>query len=316
MRHGTTAVLCAVLLLAVAASGGPARVTGRSGGRGAVAAPAAGHVSGRRWDDGATARWWTPNRMAAAVNVSVSPAGAARRNAVTWPAPTGRGRYFAGMPSVGVLFATGRGMRAHTCTAAVVHSTHADVIITAAHCGGGTRRAFVPGYDGSRGAVHAPYGIWAVAGAWRPAGFTQRGAGSDLDVAFLRLRRDARGRGVEGLTGGNRLLRAWGWVHRVTVVGYPAAGPHNPADRALRCAGTTARLAGRHQMRFTCHGFYGGTSGAPWFTRVDPRTGTGDVIGVIGGENGGGPRYGTERVSYSPLLGLAAFSAYRSAGAA
>ncbi len=239
--------------------------------------------------------------------------------AATVPRPRTRwgpqGRFFAGLPTVGVLFAVDRGMRAHTCTASVVHSPHHDVVLTAAHCLGGSHRAFVPMYDGARGADRARYGVWAVSGGWRPAGWTSRGAGSDLDVSFLRLRPDAAGRRVEDLTGGNRLTRATGYVHRVTVVGYPDAGPHNRGDRALECTARTSRLPGRRQLRFVCGGFYGGTSGAPFLTGVDPRTGAGDVIGEIGGWNGGGPADGSDRISYAPLYGDEAFRQFAAAAA-
>ncbi|MDI5974431.1 trypsin-like peptidase domain-containing protein [Streptomyces sp. SL13] len=302
-RSLATAALCALLLAAVPPYHPAAPLAAAGGG----------------WSDAAATRYWTADRTAAAL-APTAPAGpavaatrAGPRRAAAGPATARRGRFFAGLPTVGVLFATGRGARAHTCTASVVHSPHGDVVLTAAHCVGGTHRAFVPMYDGSGGRVRTPYGVWAVGGTWHPAGWTAHGPGSDLDVAFLRLRPDAHGRTVEHYTGANRLVTTTSYVHRVTVVGYPAAGAHNRADRALRCAGPTVRLPGRRQMRFACHGFYGGTSGAPWLTGIDARTGRGEVIGEIGGENGGGPERDSERVSYSPLLGSAALAAYRGA---
>lgn len=222
-------------------------------------------------------------------------------------------RTFRGLPSVGVLYTVGHGMRSHHCTASVVHSPQHDVILTAAHCAAGPHSAFVPMYTPSQDAGHQPYGVWKVGGSWRPAGWRAFGPGSDLDVAFLRLRPDGRGRNVEDLTGGNRLARTGGYTHRVTVVGYPTAGSHNPADRAVRCSGRTTRLAGFHQMRFACRGLWGGTSGSPWLTGIDSRTGLGTVIGEIGGLNRGGPPVGNDRVSYSPLYGTPALRLYDAA---
>jgi hypothetical protein len=49
-------------------------------------------------------------------------------------------------------------------------------------------------------------------------------------------------------------------------------------------------------MRFNCDGFPNGTSGSPWVTNVNPSTGLGTVIGVIGGYEEGG---NTPQVSYS-----------------
>ncbi len=51
-----------------------------------------------------------------------------------------------------------------------------------------------------------------------------------------------------------------------------------------------------------CDGFFSGTSGSPWFTRFDEKKGSGDVVGVLGGLNGGGPEgEESDKVSYSPV---------------
>lgn len=294
------AAVCAVLLAAVPLPR-PVGAAGPTGG------PAAATRTGRDaggWDGEAAARFWTPGRMAAAVGL---PAAARTRR------PAHRfGAFFSGLPSVGTLFETGRGLRAHSCTASVVHSAHGDIILTAAHCVGGTHRAFVPLYSSAR--TRQPYGIWAVGAVFRSPRWRTTGAGTDLDAAFLRVRPDARGRTLEQLTGGNRLTRVSGYRHQVTVIGYPDAGRHNPADRAIRCTGTTGRLAGRRQMRFSCEGYYGGTSGSPWLVRLDTRSRTGQVIGAIGGFNNGGPAGpDNQRVSYSPLYGDEVFRLFRTA---
>nr|WP_202447777.1 trypsin-like peptidase domain-containing protein [Streptomyces sp. SID5468] len=281
----------------------------------AAAPPAAAHTARHPrtsiWTDEDAAGFWTEERMADATppdtrrdtDETAAPPAYGSRSTVL------RARTFAGVPTVGVLFSLGAGMRAHRCTASVVHSPRHDLIVTAAHCGTGTHQAFVPMYDRYRDGRHQPYGVWAVTRGWRPAHYRTTGAGTNYDVAFLRVRADARGRHVEDLTGANRLTRVSGYVHRVTVIGYPAATRHH-GDRPVICTTRSTRLRTTRQMRILCGGFYGGTSGAPWLTAFDPRTGTGELIGNIGGRDGGGP---DDVISYSPRYGRAVFRLYAEA---
>lgn len=256
------------------------------------------------WSNEDAAAFWTAERMA-----SATPSDERRPSVTRERALVRRATPFAGIPAVGVLFSLGSGMRTHQCTASVVRSPHHNVILTAAHCGTGTHQAFVPMYDRHRDGRHQPYGVWAVAHGWRSVRYSYYGTGSNLDVAFLRVRPDARGRNVQDRTGGNRLTRTRGYVHRVTVIGYPAATRRHP-DRAITCTTTSTRLRGLRQMRIRCGGFYGGTSGAPWLVRYNARTRTGDVIGNIGGRDGGGP---DDVISYSPLYGAAVMRLYEQA---
>jgi hypothetical protein len=134
-------------------------------------------------------------------------------------------------------------------------------------------------------------------------------------VAFLTTAPGPAGVGVEDVTGGNQVARTPGWRSTVTVLGYPderASG--DPSGLAIACTRRTTRLheAGLHQLRFLCGGFYSGTSGGPWFSRFDPGGATGTVVGLIGGEGGGGPN---DRISYSPFFGKAVLALYRKATA-
>jgi V8-like Glu-specific endopeptidase len=271
-----------------------------------VTAAASDPGPGPDWSDAAAGRFWTAARMAAATPLDARP----QRYAT--PGVRGvvrRATAFTGVPSVGVLFSLGGALRAHRCTASVVASPHHDLIVTAAHCGTGTHQAFVPMYNRLRDGRHQPYGVWAVARGWRSARYRAVGAGTDLDVAFLRVRRDAHGRAVQDRTGGNRLTRTGGYEHRVTVIGYPALTRHH-TDQAVICTTGSTRLRGVRQMRIVCGGFYGGTSGAPWLVHYDQRTRTGELIGNIGGQDGGGP---DDRLSYSPVYGDAVLRLYRQA---
>jgi V8-like Glu-specific endopeptidase len=263
-----------------------------------------------QWTAQAAARFWTPERMAGSMPASGGrPARIAQAAGGSGaPGPQGAAVHFAGVPTVGVLFSVGDDLAAHYCTASVVHSPGHDLILTAAHCEPGSDIGFVPQYRAGSG--RQPYGIWAVDEVFTdPRWAPDDDAASDYDVAFAKVRPDPHGRRVEDATGANRLARTPGYRNRVTVVGYPRLGD-DPADRAVTCTTTTERLGERHQLRLTCGGFPGGTSGSPWLLADGARGRTGTVIGLIGGLDGGGP---DDRISYSPLFSDAVLALYRTA---
>ena len=208
---------------------------------------------------------------------------------------------FSGVPSVGALFST-VGEKTHFCTASVVDSAAGDLLITAAHCvyskasGYAKHVVFVPGYhDGER-----PYGSWAiskitVASGWR------RSQNPDLDVAFLTVRSR-----IQGRTGGLRLGIGRGYEQTIEPVGY-----NDTDERPVTCRTKSFKFR-RGQLEFYCHNFWNGTSGGPWITGFNPRTGTGTVIGVIGGYEQGG---NTPQVSYSVSFGTAVAVLYEAAEA-
>src|SRR5215471_9132934 len=79
------------------------------------------------------------------------------------------------------------------------------------------------------------------------------------------------------------------------------------ATRATSCSSPatltgprrTASQQSTYQVRFECGGFFGGTSGSPWVTNFNLKSGTGTIVGVIGGYQEGGA---TDSVSYSSYL--------------
>ncbi|MFJ3903656.1 trypsin-like serine peptidase [Streptomyces sp. NPDC090025] len=212
------------------------------------------------------------------------------------------GEHIDGVPGVGAFFTLGRDISTHSCTGTVVHSPHGDTVITAAHCGiEPGRAAFVPGYDGERDAAHQPYGTWVVDKVWRDPRY-RRGAthspSADHDLMFVRLRPDRSGRPVEAVTGAQRLRRTPAYDNEdVSVIGYPSRR-EDPEDRPVKCQVTSTRLPGFRQLRMACGGYVSGVSGGPWLLGFDGTTG--DVVGVTGGTDNGGPN---DRVSYSPLIG-------------
>jgi V8-like Glu-specific endopeptidase len=213
------------------------------------------------------------------------------------------GRSFSGTPAVGALFTVSGGqLRKHFCTASVVDSPAGDLVITAAHCVSGKapgRIAFVPGY---RSGV-APYGVWLTSavlsdGVWQASG------DPDHDVAFLVVHRTGSGDRIQDLTGGEQLGIGWPARVWVDVIGYPDA-----TERPITCENESKPL-GASEMEFDCGGYTDGTSGGPFLGRVDPSTGDGTVIGVIGGYEQGG---NIASVSYSPGFGRAVQALYQAA---
>lgn len=263
-----------------------------------------------RWTNKAAARFWTPERMADSMPSSarqLEPV--AEPGAIPGPfASAGEAVHFGGVPTVGVLFSVDGDLTAHFCSASVVHSPGHDLVLTAAHCRLGADIGFVPQYQA--GKARQPYGIWAVTQVFTDPRWTPGdNAASDYDFAFARVGPAPGGQRIEDVTGANRLARTPGYHNRITVVGYPHTS-EDPADQAISCTTGTARLEGRRQLQFACAGFFGGTSGSPWLLNYNTRTKSGTVIGLIGGQDGGGL---TDRISYSPFFDDAVQQLYRQA---
>jgi V8-like Glu-specific endopeptidase len=218
-------------------------------------------------------------------------------------APMRNGQPFSGEPAVGALFTTSSGqLGKHFCTASVVDSPAGDLVLTAAHCVTGISGTidFVPGYDNGP----APYGVWTVTKvyvdqAWRSS------ARQDDDFAFLRVSDPSSSIPVEDETGAEKLATGTPAGRQlVRVIGYPDA-----TNQPVTCQ-NWLREPMRDQLEFDCGGYTDGTSGGPFLSQVDPSTGQGQVIGVIGGYEQGG---NTPQVSYSAVLGSSAAALYKQA---
>ncbi|MEV5504962.1 trypsin-like serine peptidase [Streptomyces orinoci] len=252
---------------------------------------AGGNHKERSWSSEQAQRFWGPSRTAQQDDDADAGSEAQRI--------TGSARHFGGVPSVGVIFYTGDDMKSHHCTASVVHSPKGNLIVTAGHCSIGDDAAFVPDYQ--QGADKQPYGVWPLTRTFTDPRRSDTGEGSNLDFAFATVKPDDKGRQIEQVTGANRLIRTPGFVNRVTVIGYPSAD-EDPADEAIRCTAMTSRLEDYNQLKMRCDGFFSGTSGSPWLVRFNEKTRTGDLVGVLGGLNGGGPDGDKSAdVSYSPV---------------
>jgi len=213
------------------------------------------------------------------------------------------GEPFDGTSAVGALFTLSGGqLNRHFCTASVVDSPHRDLVITAAHCVTGkspSQIAFVPGYHSGR----APFGVWLISAVLSDSAW-QASADPDHDVAFLVVHQEGRSTRVQDLTGGEQLGIGWPTRAWVQVIGYPDA-----TQQPITCQNESKPL-GPRQMEFDCGGYTNGTSGGPFLGRVNPSTGAGTVIGVIGGYEEGGD---IASVSYSPWFGSAVEALYQTA---
>ncbi|MFF3402742.1 trypsin-like serine peptidase [Streptomyces sp. NPDC002659] len=276
-------------------------------------------------------RFWTPERVASATDPAARPAPpSASGGPGAKAAPKGTGprglsaradmptaEHILGAKSVGTLFTTvqdpqTKEMRAHSCSASVVESSGHNMILTAGHCGLGTNTIFVPWYRAESSVGNQQYGIYRVADWFRDNRYAKnsKAAVSDLDFAFATLK-PTNGKNVQDVVGANTLSRTPRYDNDVTMVGYPAS--HNPEDHPVQCPVRTAALPGFYQMQAECRGMWGGVSGGPWFSKIDWTTGTGEIIGNVGGYNGGGNDANVDWLTYSPMHGDTFFQLYEEA---
>ncbi|MFD9722600.1 hypothetical protein [Streptomyces sp. NPDC059072] len=257
------------------------------------------------WTDEDAIKFWTPERMKSAVDPGRPSAAAVPSvgsSLLKPPSLSASGmptaEHFLGAKSVGTIFTydttdpgTGQA-RAYGCSASVVDSPGHNLILTAGHCSGG-KAVFVPWYRSEYTLENQTYGFYRINAAdWyvdKNYVHNSKAAISDVDYAH------------------------------VTMVGYPKAA-HNPERHPVRCPVKTEALPGFYQMRAECAGMWGGVSGGPWFSKINWDTGTGEIIGNVGGYYGGGmdvpdsdPRY--NQITYSPLHGDHFFRLYADAKA-
>lgn len=294
---GLMAAFAAITMLAGLAPAGTADAATRDS---APAGPAVVHTVATA-DQGIAAGYWTPARMASTASAASAP------SAQSGPPPgTPNSAHFNGVRTVGALFFT-TGTKNHFCTATVIDSATLNIVLTAAHCvygsGYATHVAYVPGWHNGV----SPYGVWPVQSITVASGW-QQSQNSNLDFAFLKVAPPSGQRQpVQLVTGGLQLGINTGYAHPVTVIGY-----NNTDSQPIRCA-TKSFEAWAGQMEFYCNGFWDGTSGGPWITNFNQATGTGTVIGDIGGYEQGGDYTWS---SYSDYYGQATLQLFLQAEAA
>ncbi|MFI9647389.1 trypsin-like serine peptidase [Streptomyces sp. NPDC052040] len=212
-----------------------------------------------------------------------------------------------GLKSVGTIFTysadpTTEQMHAHKCSASVVASPGHNLILTAGHCSGG-KAVFVPLYAAENTLDKQTLGFYRISDWFvddRYVHNTKKPI-SDLDFAFGRLEPAKSGKQAQDVVGANTLVRTPGYLNKVTMLGYPSS--HDPEDHPVRCPTQTEALPGFYQIQAKCRGMWGGVSGGPWFSQVDWAKGTGEIIGNVGGYNGGGNDADVDWLTYSPMHG-------------
>ena len=208
-----------------------------------------------------------------------------------------------GRAAVGALFTSADGrLGSHFCTASVVSSPAGNLLITAAHCLQGRSLSpagsivFAPGYHDGR----FPRGVWMVTTEYVDAAWS-KDQNPDDDVAFLVVGR--KGTRIQRHTGAET-LKIGEPIQMVQVVGYP-----DQTNEPITCTAQAHYFSPR-EMVFNCDNFTNGTSGGPFLADVNPKTGEGSVIGVIGGYENGGD---TPNVSYSPRFFSVILALYKTA---
>jgi V8-like Glu-specific endopeptidase len=209
------------------------------------------------------------------------------------PGTRKRGVPFNGTAAVGALFTQTKGhLGQHFCTASVVHSEKGNLLITAAHCliGHSLKPTgsieFAPGYHSGK----FPYGRWPVTAYYVDSDWSSHQNPND-DVAFLKVDKP-----IEQTTGAEHFVSNQQPPMKVTVIGYP-----DTASRPISCTNTARAYdppgSDLTQLVFHCGGYTDGTSGGPFLMNVNPKSGDGEVVGVIGGYQQGGDQ---ADISYSP----------------
>lgn len=272
-------------------------------------------------------RYWTPERIRAAVPVNLAQSGGT--DTPSRPAPGQQQKrslaneptrqVAEGIATVGVFLiraTDGSPTPDQFCTASAVASPTKSLVITAAHCLKGDRRhkdfAFVPGYRAGVStagqAGEAPYGVFPVQEdkIWIDARYRASTPDDDVDFAVLSVGANVRGQLLEDAVGpGNELTSvptAQLARKAVTLVGYPG-GQKTP----LQCTNDTTAFQGRF-MEINCEGFRTGVSGGPFLENFDGRRG--NLTGIIGGYKTGGL---FDHTSYTSQFDEDVFRLYRQA---
>ncbi|MFE3885762.1 trypsin-like serine peptidase [Streptomyces lydicus] len=174
--------------------------------------------------------------------------------------------------TTGRVFFTYQG-RTAACSGDAVTSGNKSTVLTAGHCvklGGvwHTDWIFVPGYhDGE-----APYGKWAAAKTLSTPQWTaSEDINYDVGAAVVA---PLDGKKLTDVVGGQGLSFNSGYSKAMYAFGFPAAAPYD-GSKLIYCSGTTFKdplFSGDHGL--ACN-MTGGSSGGPWFTAFDEKTGTG-----------------------------------------
>jgi V8-like Glu-specific endopeptidase len=230
-------------------------------------------------DPAADLAYWTPERLAAAMERGAPGEGSphavpdreqapstAGPDASAAQAATGRGQRVAPVAHIGRLFGVDD-VGQYECSANVVQSGNRSTIATAGHCVVehryfSTHLVFFPAYDSGESAL----GAWPVVGGNVPTSWYEQGDDDD-DAAFLAVARNAAGADIQSVTGASPVVFDAARVQRASGYGYPAEGRYD-GETLTRCQGTTA-ASGSERISFLCD-MTPGVSGGPLFIGDGP----------------------------------------------
>jgi V8-like Glu-specific endopeptidase len=198
----------------------------------------------------------------------------------------------------------------YVCSGSAVDSPDRSTVLTAGHCvvdpetaTDATNWAFVPGYVDGR----APYGIFPATHLATTSGW--RGAEDfDVDLAFANVGPNAAGKRLVDVVGGQAIAFGTARGQTTFAFGYPAVAPWS-GQRLIHCAGTVVQdttPVPSTDQGLSCT-MTPGSSGGPWFSRFDPRSGRGTLTSLTSFSYTNLPG-----VLWGPYLGPVAQSLYDS----
>ncbi|MEV4707909.1 hypothetical protein [Actinoplanes sp. NPDC049316] len=237
--------------------------------------------------------YWTPARMAAAVDLDLKDSAGTGSAAVPQGKP---GSVAPALPSkgmaslnqsvtVGKVYVTTPGGTGQ-CSASALNSGKRRLVITAGHCvhagaGGGwySNFIFVPGFRQGNEPV-GRFVAWTLTS--RTAWINNSNSDEDMAIAVMN-NGGIYGAKVVDTVGGMGLRWNWGYSVAVTILGYPAAGGF-PGDVQYFCQGTTWN-GHSQQVRAWCN-MTQGSSGGPWLQEYNDQTGLGYTNSVVSHRHG------------------------------
>ncbi|MGZ4604245.1 MAG: trypsin-like serine peptidase [Kineosporiaceae bacterium] len=171
----------------------------------------------------------------------------------------------------------------YVCSGSAVDSPDRSTVLTAGHCvidpESGTTAVnwvFVPGYGDGR----APYGIFPATHLATTAGW-RTGEDFDVDVAFANVGPNGAGRRLVDVVGAQSIAFGAARGQTMFAFGYPAVAPWT-GERLIHCSGVVVQdtsPAPSTDQGMSCT-MTPGSSGGPWFSRFDPRTGRGTLTSL------------------------------------
>jgi V8-like Glu-specific endopeptidase len=263
----------------------------------APSASAAPSLTNRSQSPADVKRYWTPERMSSARDMTPSGlaprsdgpsapgvASAVPRHIPARNAPTAIGRIFFrwnGSPA--------------SCSGSVIDTRSQRVVLTAAHClylygDWGSRYLFVPAYDRGR----RPFGTYTwktlwVTGPWSRNSY---GGANNFDMGAIVVRKTRSGRRLGEVAGSLPYTSFPERVGRTKMYGYPAGA--NRARRLRQCDSRTwagpwysYRLPGPVGIAGRCN-MASGSSGGPWMSAY--HSGNGGTRWIVDGLTSTGVR--------------------------